>query len=144
MTKLLILLHTISACIWVGGHLILAITILPKSLKERNPKYIEDFESKYEKIGIPALLIQVITGFMMFINYGLNYTDIFSFDSHFSRMLSYKIILLLLTILLAAHARIFIIPKLSESNLNSLAIHIIIVTILSLFFVYFGVSVRFA
>ncbi len=144
MTKLLILLHTISACIWVGGHLILAITILPKSLKERNPKYIEDFESKYEKIGIPALLIQVITGFMMFINYGLNYTDIFSFDSHFSRMLSYKIILLLLTILLAAHARIFIIPKLSESNLNSLAIHIIIVTILSMFFVYFGVSVRFA
>lgn len=144
MAKILILLHTISACIWVGGHLILAISILPKSLKFKNPQLILDFEEKFERIGIPALLTQVITGLWMFYNYGLKLSDILNFESHFTYILNIKLILLLSTILLAIHARFYIIPKLSKNNLNQLAVHIVIVTILALLFVYFGISFRYA
>jgi len=34
--KILIIIHTIAACVWIGGHLILAITVLPKAWKDGN------------------------------------------------------------------------------------------------------------
>jgi uncharacterized membrane protein len=63
--KWLVLLHVLGATIWAGGHLILSIAFLPKALKERKLNIILDFEKQYERVGIPALLLQVITGFWM-------------------------------------------------------------------------------
>jgi uncharacterized membrane protein len=58
----LVLFHLLGACVWVGGHLILSLSVLPKALKAKNTKVITEFENSFEKIGIPALLIQVLTG----------------------------------------------------------------------------------
>jgi len=33
--KILVLLHILSATIWTGGHLVLAIIVLPKALKKK-------------------------------------------------------------------------------------------------------------
>jgi putative copper export protein len=63
--KWLVLLHVLGATIWAGGHLILSIGFLPRALKERKLNIILDFEKQYERVGIPALLLQVITGFWM-------------------------------------------------------------------------------
>ena len=61
----LLLLHILAATIWTGGHIVLSVVILPKVLKERSPQLLLDFESVYEKIGMPALIIQIITGVML-------------------------------------------------------------------------------
>ena len=61
----IILFHIIAAAIWTGGHLVLAIGFLPKALKDQDPSIIDFFESSYERIGTPALLFQVITGFYL-------------------------------------------------------------------------------
>ena len=58
----LLLLHVLAATVWTGGHLVLALAILPRVLRERDPAALLRFESAYERIGIPALLIQVATG----------------------------------------------------------------------------------
>ena len=44
----LLIIHIIAATIWVGGHLVLAIGFMPKSLKHKDFSYIANFEKTYE------------------------------------------------------------------------------------------------
>lgn len=138
LIKLVIFLHIICATIWTGGHLILTLTFLPKALKKKDFTIIEQFESKFERIGIPALLILVITGIYMATVYTTNFFA-FDFSDHYNKHVYIKLILLLCTIALAVHARFVLIPK---RDLKPLSYHIILVTLLSVVFVFVGFSVR--
>ncbi len=142
MQPYILTLHIIAATIWTGGHLILSIVILPKVLKEKNAQMLRDFEGNYEKIGIPALIIQVITGFYLIYNMLPNLSKWFSFSDYFSTRIGIKLILLLATILFALSAKFFVIPKLNNNNLKLMAFHIISVTIISVAFVIIGVSFK--
>lgn len=63
----------------------------------------------------------------------------FNMGDHYSRHIILKYGTLILTILLAIHARLFLIPK---RKLKPLAYHIVAVTILAVFFVFLGYSAR--
>ena len=60
--KLLIVLHTLGATVWTGGHLVLAVTVLPEALKTRNPDFLHQFERNFEGFGLASLVLQVVTG----------------------------------------------------------------------------------
>ena len=77
---LLLIFHLLGASIWVGGHLILAVTILPEVLKKKDVEILLDFERKYEKIGIPALLLMVISGVWMSHKFGIGFSNWFHFS----------------------------------------------------------------
>ena len=62
---ILLIIHLISATVWVGGHLVLLLGFLPKALKHKNFDFISRFEKTYEPIGMPSLLLLVITGILM-------------------------------------------------------------------------------
>ncbi|MFN5864553.1 MAG: copper resistance protein CopD, partial [Pseudanabaena sp.] len=108
--QILVILHTLGATVWVGGHLILAVSILPKALKHQEPTLIQDFESNFESFGLTALLLQVITGLGLAWIYVPDVRTFLQFDSYLSTYIAIKLGLLLLTLGLAIHARIFIIP----------------------------------
>ena len=55
-------LHLLDATIWAGGHLVLAVTILPRALRERRAVSVSEFEQSFERIGLPALAIHILTG----------------------------------------------------------------------------------
>ena len=65
LLKWLVLMHVLGATVWVGGHLILSIGFLPIALKRKDIMIIKNFEHHYERVGIPALLIQVVSGIWM-------------------------------------------------------------------------------
>ncbi|RKN79350.1 CopD family protein [Ulvibacterium marinum] len=136
--KIVIFIHIVAATIWTGGHLVLTLGFLPKALKQRDFGIIENFESKYEPIGMPALLILVVTGVYMTVHYA---PDFFKMDmaDHYTRHLVFKFILLIFTLALAVHARFFLIP---QRRLKLLAIHILAVTIIAVLFVFTGFSAR--
>ncbi len=140
--KWLILLHVLGATVWAGGHLILSIGFLPKALREKNIQIILDFEKQYERVAIPALLLQVITGFWMATIY-VPFNDWFSLATQHHAYLWVKIILLVSTMGFAIHARLFIVPNLTIEKLPSLAFHIIVATVLAVSFVVTGLSFRF-
>lgn len=140
--SILIFIHILAATIWTGGHLILAMGILPKALKEKNAEVVKQFEEKYERLGIPALIIQIITGLRLAYLFSPDISTWLSFGSRVSTHITLKFMLLGMTLLLAVHSRIRLIPNLNSNNLNMLAIHIIAVTILAVFFVLVGVSIR--
>jgi putative copper export protein len=142
MYKYMLLLHVIGATVWTGGHLILAITILPRALRERSPSDILRFEYSYERLGIPALIIQIVTGIWLAHNIMPNIGMWFGFGNPVSQLIFLKLALLVLTVLFAIDARLRVIPNLTEQNLISLAYHIIPVTVIAVLFVIVGVSFR--
>lgn len=140
--KWLILIHVLGATVWAGGHLILSLTVLPKALKQKDPQIVLDFEKSFEKIGLPALLLQVITGISMALIYvPFRFWGSLSTPHHV--YLWTKLGLLAATLALAIHARFFILPRLTEQKLPQLAFHIVLVTVLAVFFVITGLSFRF-
>ena len=142
MYRILILIHVLAATVWVGGHLVLALTILPRALRERDPGIIRQFEDGYERIGIPALLIQVITGFLLAYHWEPSVTAWFWPATPQDSLITAKLSLLAVTVALAAHARLKIIPTLSADRLRPLAGHIIAVTTIGVLMVTLGVAIR--
>lgn len=140
--KWLILLHVLGATIWAGGHLILSIGFLPQALKQRDISIILNFESHYERIGMPALLIQTVTGISMALIY-VPFSEWGNLSTSHHVYLWIKLGLLLSTLVLGIHARFFILPRLTVEKLSLLAMHIILVTILAVALVITGLSFRF-
>ena len=136
------LLHVLAATVWTGGHLVLATTVLPRVLRNRSPEDLLTFESAYERIGIPSLLVQVVTGLWLAHRLVPNVAHWFDLDNPVSRPIAAKLVLLAMTIAFAADARLRVIPNLTEDNLSSMAWHIIPVTIISVLFVVVGVAFR--
>ena len=112
MYKYIVLLHILAATVWVGGHLILVSTILPETFKKKDINLLLNFEQKYERIGMPSLLILVISGLYLAHTLLPDFSQWFTFDSHLSKHATIKLILLLSTILLALNARFRLIPNL--------------------------------
>jgi len=139
---LLLLLHVLAATVWTGGHLVLVLTILPRALRERSVLDLQRFESAYERIGLPALMIQVATGLWLAHRLVPDVQEWLSFGNPVARLIAIKLILLATTVALAADARIRIIPRLSADRLPSLAWHIVPVSVASVVFVIVGVSFR--
>ena len=142
MHGMLLLLHILGATVWTGGHLVLALTILPRALKQKSFSELSRFESAYERIGVPALLIQIVTGLWLAHRMVPDIGQWFDFGNPISRLIRMKLFLLAITVGFAVDARLRVIPNLSEKKLPSLAWHIIPVTIVAVLFVFIGVSFR--
>lgn len=142
MYNVLIVIHLLAATVWTGGHLILCLTILPTAIKQKDMEFLMNFEAVYEKIGIPALLLQAITGIGLSLSHLPNVQSWFDMESSISRVITIKLTLLVITIALALHTRFRLIANLTDEKLNRLAIHIILVTIVSVAFVVTGVGFR--
>lgn len=142
MHSYVLLIHILGATIWTGGHLILTGAVLPRALASRDPAVLRDFESGFERIGMPALLAQVITGAWMAHELRPNFGDWFTLADPTSRLIALKLGLLLATGLTALEARFRVIPRLSAETLPAMARRIVLVTLLSVGFVVVGVSFR--
>lgn len=139
--RILLFLHLIGASIWLGGHLILALKILPPAWRARDPAPIRAFEERYEALGLPALLLQVITGIWL-ATLWLPVSAWLS-DNPLASLIRFKLALLGLSLALGAHARLRLIPRLCGANLGGLAVHIYAITLTALALAWVGVSFRF-
>lgn len=142
MHKYVLLLHVLAATVWTGGHLVLALAVLPRVLRERSPADLLRFESAYEKVGMPALVIQVLSGVWLAWNLVPDPGAWFAADNFVTRLIGLKLGLLAATLALAADARLRMIPQLSTDNLDAMARRIRLVTALSVLFVVAGVTFR--
>ena len=142
MYKYIFLLHVLGATVWTGGHLVLAFTVLPRALKRRSAEILLDFESGFEKIGMPALVIQIVTGIWLASRMLPDMAALLAMQDLASKLVMAKLLLLLMTFLLAVDARFRVIPGMTDRDLVSMAWHIVPVTVFSVLFVVVGVSFR--
>lgn len=149
----LLLLHILGACIWIGGHLYLMITIVPTAVKQPNPQALLNFEASFEKLGMTALITQVITGLIMANRFLPSWSQLFDYSQDITILITLKLTWLICTILTAVSAQVFVIPRLKKALLaddffksqNYFKIfigHIGMITVLSLAFLVTGVLFR--
>lgn len=138
----LLLLHILGATIWTGGHLILSTVILPQVLRQRSVQQLLAFESRFERIGMPALMVQVITGLMLAQRLLPTPTHWLDVSNPVTHVVWAKLLLLTLTVLLALDAKLRVLPDLHAGKLVDMAWHIVPVTVFSVLFVVAGVSFR--
>ena len=138
----LVIVHALAATVWTGGHLVLDLRVLPRALKEQSAQRIRDFEELFEPLGLTALAIQVITGLWMGWIYLPGYQGLFDTSNPIGILIGTKLALLAATAALAVHARIRLIPQLSDNNLSGLAWHIRGITALAIAFVVVGGLIR--
>ena len=136
-------LHVLAATVWTGGHLVLALAVLPRVLREKSVVDLQRFESAYERVGMPALAIQLASGLWMAHTLVPDITTWFTLETPLARAVALKLLLLLATALIALHARLRVIPRLSSQTLGLMAWHIAAVTVLSVVFVLTGVAFRY-
>ncbi|MBL8765859.1 MAG: CopD family protein [Planctomycetes bacterium] len=137
----ILLLHVLGATVWTGGHLVLAIGFLPGALKTGDATLLRSVEERFERVGIPALIVQIATGLMLAHKYIPDPAQWFAFQGKVGAHIGAKLTLLLLTLAFAIHARVRLVPRMGE-RLKALAFHMIVVTILSVLFVVLGVGIR--
>jgi putative copper export protein len=138
----LVIVHALAATVWTGGHLVLDLRVLPQALREQSAQRIRDFEELFEPLGLTALAIQVITGLWMGWIYLPGYRGLFQPGTPIGILIGSKLVLLAGTAALAVHARVRLIPQLSDNNLSGLAWHIRGITALAIAFVVVGGLIR--
>jgi uncharacterized membrane protein len=140
--SVLVIVHALAATVWTGGHLVLDLGVLPKALKLQSADVIRAYEQTFEPLGLGALVIQVITGLWMGWIYLPQFQGLFSAQSPITALISAKLVLLAATLVLAVHARLRLIPQLTDDNLTGLAWHIRGITALAIAFVVVGAGIR--
>lgn len=141
MYRYMLLIHVVSATVWTGGHLFLALRILPAALKERSAATLLGFEKRYEALGMSALAIQLVTGLDLAAHL-LPFRFWFSLGNPTSQMLALKWTCLAVTIAFALDAQLRVLPKLRDDNIRSMVPHIVTVTTASVLFIVAGVGIR--
>lgn len=142
MYKYVLVIHILAATLWTGGHLVLALAFLPRIVRERSVEGLLAFESAYEKWGMAALIIQVLSGLWLA---HVRLPDIsawFAGDSFVARLILLKLTLLGLTLAVAMDARLRVIPRLSAQTLPAMALRVRLITALGVAFVIVGTTFR--
>lgn len=142
MYKTILFFHLLGAAVWVGGHLILILSILSEALIRRDPEPVRRFERVYERVGLPAFLVQIATGLWLATQWLADPMDWLQLDDPAARLILLKLGCLAATAALAVHARLRVIPKLDAGRLPWLGAHIGAVTAIAMAFVWLGLSFR--
>lgn len=140
--SLLVIVHASAATVWTGGHLVLDLGVLPKALREHDAGAIRAFEETFEPLGLGALAIQVVSGLWMVGIVLPGFRGLFQPANPMGMLAGVKLLLLAATAALALHARLRLIPQLSNDNLTPLAWHIRAITALAMAFVVVGAGLR--
>lgn len=140
--QLLLIIHLLAATIWVGGHLILLLIYVPKAKKYNSLDGISFFRKNFECIGMPSLLLLLITGVLLAYEYDVSIDKWFQFKGAIERVVSIKLILLLTTLLLGMSATKFIFPRLTNEPKRILYVFILVVTSIAVIMVVLGSFVR--
>jgi putative copper export protein len=140
--RLLVVLHLLGATVWVGGHLVLSLVVLPRALRARDASIVREFESGYERIGLPALVLQALTGVWLALHWVPDMRSWLAPASLHGWLVVVKLGLLAATLALAAHARFRLVPALDTGGLSTLAYHIVGVTLLGVAMLVTGVAIR--
>ncbi|QPN72011.1 CopD family protein [Synechococcus sp. CBW1108] len=142
MFPLLVIVHALAATVWTGGHLVLDLGVLPGALRAQSAAQVRAFEEVFEPLGLTALAIQVVTGLWMGWIYLPGFQGLFNPANSIGLLVGVKLLLLAATAALAIHARLRLIPHLTDANLSSLAWHIRSITALAIAFVVVGALIR--
>lgn len=138
----LVVLHLLAACVWLGGHVVLASLVFPSTLDGRDPDTIYRIESLYDKVGMFALMGQILTGLLLAYLHTPDLGKWLAFDSPMGRLIGIKLILQFVILGLALDLRVRLFARVGSAGLSSLRLHVALISLVSAASVFVGASFR--
>ncbi|MHC4379743.1 MAG: copper resistance protein CopD, partial [Planctomycetota bacterium] len=117
--SILLFLHVLGACVWFGGHVVISFLILPKAKKAQDPRILVDFEQSFERIGLPALVVQALTGPYLALRYA-PMGDWFLWQNETQDHIASKLLVLGIIVALAVHMKLKVLPRLRAGEVKAL------------------------
>ncbi|MDO5607533.1 MAG: copper resistance protein CopD [Capnocytophaga sp.] len=143
--QLLLIIHIVAATAWIGGNLFISIVYAPRALKSKSPAFINNF-SNYEIIGLPALIVSLLTGIGMSYRRGIGIDQWFHFQNPMEGTISIKLLIFIVMSILIIFAKTTIIPKLKRHDVKQLPAsiaYIATLTLMGLLFLIIGTYLRY-
>lgn len=140
--RYLVMAHLLGASAWIGGHLVLLGVVLPGARRAGSVAGVLEFEHRFGRIGLLALVVQVASGALLATRWIDDWRTIFSAPTPAGHLIIAKIVLLALIMALARHATRRVLPALTATTLGRFAFHAWVVTALSVLLLVCGVGVR--
>lgn len=140
--QILVVFHLLGSALWIGGHVVLVAVILPAAIRERAVARVVEFERSFGRLGLAALIVQIVTGLWLATRWAGDWRTIFSAPSPAAHFVLAKVMLLVVTLALAAHASLRLLPKLSPERIGAFAVHAWIVTAIAVLMLVAGVLIR--
>lgn len=142
MHQIVLIIHLLAATVWVGGHLILLLIYVPKARKTNSLDGISFFRKNFEILGMPSLILLLLTGVLLAYDYEVSIDKWFQFKGGIERIVSLKLLLFITTITLAISATKFIFPRLKNEPKPILYVFILLVTSIAVTMLVLGSLVR--
>ena len=140
--QIYLIIHLLAATIWVGGHLILLLLYVPKAIKTKSLEELSIFRKNFEPVGMPSLFILIITGILMAYDYNITFEKWFLFENSIEKIVSIKLILLLISLTLAFITIKFVLPSINKISPFILYFIIFLVTTIAVTMLVLGSLVR--
>lgn len=140
--KFMIMMHTLGAAIWIGGHAVLVFAILPRALRDGNAGRVLDFERSYGRLGLAALATQLVTGLWLASRWVGQWSTILSDPTPQGRLVLLKLLALALTIVLAGFTHHRVLPRINERGLRAFAMLSGGATVLAIVMLVLGIGIR--
>ncbi len=140
--KLIVALHILGACIWVGGHLVLMAVVLPRAFARREPGRIIEFEQGYGRLGLAALLVQLSSGLWLALRWTGGVRELVIEPSPLARLILLKLALLGLTLFVGGAAYHSVLPRVARGEMRPFAAFAGLTTLLAIILLVLGVVIR--
>lgn len=140
--QIVLIIHLLAATIWVGGHLLLLLRYVPKAIKSKSIEELSAFRKNFEPVGMPSLFILIITGILMAYDYNITFEKWFLFENSIEKIISVKLILLLISLTLAFITFKFVLPSINKISPFLLYFIIFLVTTIAVSMLILGSLVR--
>ncbi|MEQ9617111.1 MAG: CopD family protein [Phycisphaerales bacterium] len=140
--KLIVMLHMLGACVWIGGHAVLVGMILPKALKRNDPGPVLEFERDYGRLGLGALVVQLATGLWLADRWIGDWSTIFREPTPQAHLILSKLTVLVITVMLAGFTYHKVLPRIDEGRLKLFTLLASVTTGLAVIMLVLGVGIR--
>lgn len=140
--KLMVMLHLLGACAWVGGHAVLMIVVLPRALRHDEPHRILDFERGYGRLGLAALVVQLATGLWLASRWTGGLERLFIEPTPHARLILLKLGVLACTVAFGGYAYHRALPRVERGEMRLFAACAGLTTLLAVVLVVLGVGIR--
>ena len=139
--KLAVILHLLGSAVWIGGNLILVRAVLPRALRDRDPRPILNYERTFAPLGLTALILQVATGLLLARHWVPSLSTYLSEPTLQSRCILLKLALLTASLILGALTHRTL-PTLAPATLKKFAALAWANAILGLLLLAAGAAIR--
>jgi len=140
--KLMVVLHMLGACVWIGGHAVLIAMVLPRALRHNDPGPILDFERDYGRLGLAALIVQLVTGLWLANRWVGSWSTILSEPTAQGHLVLAKLTVLIITVALAGYTFHRVLPHVAARRFRAFVLLSGTVTMLAILMLILGVGIR--